>query len=356
SSKKIQSIGNLYDSNVDEIQMEEVIDITKVLLSSIREADSRLTVDSAGVEARSEVRSIVSSKGMDFEEKNTSMTWGIFGWAVDGEDIGTFQGENDSVVALKELNHVDGAASFSTKAINSLNARKTEAFKGCALFSPEAVQDLLDIVLLAALGATIQGGNSYLQDKIGEAIAHKSLTIAEDGTIPNSVSSKSFDREGVPPKPMQIVDSGVFKEVLHNAFTANKAGLESTGHAYGTYRTAPNTQPTNIEVFGGTKSLDDMISEIDSGIYVQRISAMPDPASGDFSAVVKGGKLIEKGELTDTLKELTCSGNVFEGIKNISSISKDRKQFRSPGDSQFSYRASSWLVPYIRIENLDFAS
>ncbi|MFW9795359.1 MAG: metallopeptidase TldD-related protein [Candidatus Thorarchaeota archaeon] len=51
-----------------------------------------------------------------------------------------------------------------------------------------------------------------------------------------------------------------------------------------------------------------------------------------------------------TLKEMTVTGNLFEDLKNISGISKDLKLIRSR------YVTGSWSVPYLRIENLDFAA
>ncbi|MFW9932790.1 MAG: metallopeptidase TldD-related protein, partial [Candidatus Thorarchaeota archaeon] len=143
----------------------------------------------------------------------------------------------------------------------------------------------------------------------------------------------------------------VFKSVLHNAFTANKAGLSSSGHASGGFRTSPSISGTNLEVQAGNKTLENLISEIDRGVYIQRISAAPDYTTGDFSGVVKGGRLIENGEITTTLKEMTAVGNTFEALKNISGMTKERKNLRT-----LQAPLGVWLLPFIRIENLDFAT
>jgi len=354
--KKTRLVSSLFDEEVSSLSMESIISLADDFQKTIRNIDSRLTIWMASLVSRLENRAIASSTGMEVEERYTSISWGLFGWAVEGDNIGSMVGDYDSVVSMKDLNHIERSASFAQNALRCLNTKKTDSFKGDAIFSPEAMHDLFEIITVAALGTSIQAGNSYLQDKIGEEIAVKGLSISDDGTIPNRVSSGSFDREGTPHEHLRIIDAGIFKGIMHNSFTANKAGLGSTGHASGGYRQSPNTFSTNLEVGAGNKILDDMLSEVDHGIYIQRVSASPDYTSGDFSAVVKGGQLIEKGEITTALKEITVSGNIFESIKNISAISKERKFFRNPGGTRITYYGDSWLIPYIRIDNLDFAS
>ena len=258
--------------------------------------------------------------------------------------------DNAEGISSWDIDLENGAKMFAKKALQNLGAKKTEAFKGTAIFSPDAVQDLFDMLVVSTMATAIQSGSSFLQDKLGESIATPDLTVTDNGLAPGSPYSRSFDREGVPHALLSIIDSGVFKGVLYNTFTANKDDLTSTGHASGGFRGAPNIGATNIEVQGGSMSYDDMLSEVDRGVFIQRISMSPDYTSGDFSGVIKGGQLIKKGEFQMTLKEMTATGNLFAGLLNITGISKEQKLIRSR------YASASWLVPYLRIENLDFAA
>ncbi|MHA1927326.1 MAG: TldD/PmbA family protein [Candidatus Thorarchaeota archaeon] len=346
--KKIDSIKNLFDESVSNISMDEVIQYGNDLLTVTKGMDPRISIQSGAFSASVLTKAIVSSTGIEVSEKKSNLTWQIWGWAVDGEDIGSFEAELNSVVRTTDVDIHDTAESFAKKALQNLGAIKTDPFKGTAVLSPYALLDLFHIIAVAASATEIQSGQSYLQDRLGEEIAVEELSISDDGTLPSSVSSSSFDREGHPHTGLEIIDKGVFKGILYNVFSANKAGLQSTGHAGGIFRTTPNIAPTNLEVHAGNQSLDEIFEELNHAVYIQRVSASPDYTSGNFSAVVKGGRLIEKGSLTKTLKEITAVGNIFEGLKNISAISKEQKHIRSPD--------ICWLIPYIRMDNLDFAT
>ena len=80
---------------------------------------------------------------------------------------------------------------------------------------------------------------------------------------------------------------------------------------------------------------------------INRISASPDAISGDFSAALKGAQLIENGEVTDTLREITAVGNIFTNLNTITGISKEQKANRF---------GQIWLVPYIVMDELKFVS
>jgi PmbA protein len=347
---KIKSRKDLFDEETANLSMNEIIDYGKDLLKHIVEIDSRLSIESGLLSSRVDKYAIATSTGIEAKELKSSLYWEVFGWAVDGPDIGSFEAESDSRVSSKDIDLEAGAKMFAEKALQNLKAKKGEAFKGTAIFSPDAARDLFDMLVTSSMATVIQAGSSFLQDKLGASIATSDLTITDNGLVPASPYSGSFDREGVPHTPLDILDSGVYKGVLYNAFTANKDGLASTGHATGGFRTAPNIGPTNIEIESGRHSYDEILSEVERGIYIQRVSMDPDFTSGDFSGVIKGGRLIEHGEIKTTLKEMTVTGNLFEGLKAISGISRERKLIR------IRFLNSSWNVPYLRIEDLDFAA
>ncbi len=350
-SGQIRPVENLYDERIAELDIDAVTEFAGELLKTLQGIDKRLTYNSGSFISRIEHRSIATSKGIEAEEKRTALHWDIFGWAIDDDDIGSFEFESDAVTSMDELDIHKGIEHFAKKALANLGAVKTDAFKGPAIFTPEAMADLLNIVLMAATGTSIQAGNSYLQDKIGETVAIENFSIIDNGALEGGIFSRSFDREGVPSVLLKVVDEGVFKGVFHNAFTSKKAGLPSSSHASGGFRVSPSISGTNLEVPTGTISLDDMISEIEQGVYIQRISAAPDYTTGNFSGVVKGGRLIKDGELSSTLKEITAVGNIFDSMKNISGIAKERKNLR-----HLNAPLGVWLLPFIRVENIDFAT
>ncbi len=348
SPQKIRKIKNLYSEDTTSLSMSDVIESGSDLLKHISDFDSRVTLESGSVKSQLDEHAIATSTGLESTEKKTAFSWYLIGWAVEGSDIGSFDIEFDSTISASDIDLESGAKMFSQKVIQNLGAEKSDSFQGTAIMSPEAVVQLFQMLTTSMKATAIQSGSSFLQDKLGERIASPDLTVTDNGTTEGISTNSSFDREGVPRTHLDILDAGIFKSVLHNTFTSNKDGLESTGHASGGFRSSPNIETTFTEIHRGSISYDELLSEVDRGIYIQRISMDPDFTSGDFSGVMKGGQLIENGELKTTLKEMTVTGNLYNTLKNISGISKDQKLLRG--------FTTSWLVPHIRIENLDFAS
>lgn len=348
SAQKIKSVKDLYDEDTANLAMNEVIEYGKTLLKHVADQDSRVSIQAGMISSRIDKHTIATSTGIASSERKTAVSWRLMGWAVDGSDIGSFVYEPGSVVSVNDLNLENGAKMFTQQALQNLGAKKGESFKGTAVLSPNAVYDLIEMLVSSAMATVIHAGSSFLQDKLGERIAVPELTMTENGTTPNIPSNSSFDREGFPHHLLKIVDSGIFKGVLHNTFTANKDGVVSTGHANGGFRSAPGIGITHLEIHKGEIGFDEMLSEVDKGILIQRISMSPDITSGDFSGVMKGGQLIRNGEIKMVLNEMTITGNLYDCLKSISGISKEQKSLRVPSESR--------LFPYIRIEGLDFAS
>ncbi|MER3407992.1 MAG: hypothetical protein C4292_04340 [Nitrososphaera sp.] len=85
-----------------------------------------------------------------------------------------------------------------------------------------------------------------------------------------------------------------------------------------------------------------MISEIKQGVLISRFSGNVNPVNGDFSGVVKGGRLVQRGELGGAVKEVMVAGNVFECLKNLTGVSKERKVIHSS------------ILPYMRFAGVSF--
>ncbi|MFW9912966.1 MAG: TldD/PmbA family protein [Candidatus Thorarchaeota archaeon] len=346
-AKEITKVPKLYDSAVADMSMDDAIGKAEVLLKSAQQVDPRVKVDSATFSASTCDAAIVTSTGIEASEQKSSLGWFILGMAVDGEDIGSLDYEVNECVSLKDAEPEASGRMLGEKVLEYLNAEKTESFEGPAILSADALGDLIDVVIQSASASKIQADASYLKDRLGEKVFSESLTIIDDGTLENKTGSTSFDREGVPHTKYSIVEKGVFKGVLYDTFTANKESLESSGHAFGSFRQTPTIQGTNLEIEKGSQTLESMISEISHGLYIPRISAFPDPVSGDFAGPVKGGQLIKNGEIVSTLKEITITGNLFEALKNITAISKECK---------FSaFQGQSALFPEITVAGMKFA-
>ena len=172
----------------------------------------------------------------------------------------------------------------------------------------------------------MQRGRSLWADKIDENVSNRKLTVVDDGLLPYGLGSSPFDAEGIPCQKTMLIDNGVLKNFLYDSYTANKANVESTGNAVrGSYSNLPSISISNLLVEPGAKSLDDLISEMDKGIIINRFSGSVAVESGEFSGIAKQASYVENGEMKFPLKETMISGNAFESLKNIVEIGRERR-------------------------------
>jgi PmbA protein len=337
-------IKDLYDPQVEKIGMSEVLDFASKLLKTAMNYDKRILVDS-GIFAGSYGENIViNSKGIKVSEKGSFFDYGIMGMAQDKGEVSCFQYEFDTTRKVSEINVINVAVTFAKKILKSLGAKKGESFKGTILLEPEVLGDFLGVIIGAISANNVQKKMSRWQGQLNQKVVSADLTIEDNGLLPGGAASSAFDREGVIRKPIKVIDKGVLASYLYNTYTANKENRESTGHAVGGTRATPSVGPSNLLIQPGEKSQADLIKEIKKGLFVTRLSAQPNPFSGDFSGVVKGGFIIEDGELKRPVIETMIAGNIFSLLNQISGLSSERK------------KVSSLLIPYCRIEDVSITS
>ncbi len=218
--------------------------------------------------------------------------------------------------------------------------------KLAALLGPMVFADLINQLGILSSAFLVDSGQSFLAEKVGSEIASAKLTVIDDPTIRGSFGAKAFDDEGVPTRRNVLVDKGVLKTHLHNSTTAKKFGVETTGNAG-----LVEPLPWNLLVESGKKSFEDLLSEIDAGIYVTNdwYLRYQNYRTGDFSTIPRDGMfLVRKGEIVSSIRELRISDNMIRIMKNISDLSSSRSWIK-------------WweveiptLAPYALIKDLNF--
>jgi PmbA protein len=133
------------------------------------------------------------------------------------------------------------------------------------------------------------------------------------------------DDEGVPSRATTVVDDGVLKTFLYDTYTAGKEKRESTGNAIrGSYSSPPMVGPRNVR-FEYPRS--DVLRETDKGLFVNSIigAHTANPITGDFSVECRNAFVIENGALTQPIKSMMISGNIFDLLKKVDGMGRDDK-------------------------------
>jgi TldD protein len=115
-------------------------------------------------------------------------------------------------------------------------------------------------------------GTSFLHPDDLETLRYGSehMNITADPTTPLGLGTFGFDDEGVPAAPVPIVSAGTLSGFLTSRETAARIGRGAGGsmRADGWQR-MPLVRMTNLHLQPGTGTLEELISEVDEGIYLE---------------------------------------------------------------------------------------
>ena len=173
---------------------------------------------------------------------------------------------------------------------------------------------------------------SILEDKIGTVIGSKIVNIVDDSTIPGGFGSFPIDDEGVMGSRKVIIENGVLRAFILNRETAYKLDMEPNGGARAeSYQVRPLVRMSNTMIEPGDHTFEELIEDIDHGIYAKGTrGGEVDTAKGTFQFNAQEAFLIENGEISVPLKDVSLSGSTLEILKKIDALTSKR-EFGEPG-------------------------
>ncbi len=186
------------------------------------------------------------------------------------------------------------------------------------------------ILLHEAIGHTFEAdfnrkGESIFSDKMGKKVAENFINIIDDGTLTNNRGSINIDDEGNDVEKTYLVKDGVLNSYIHDRISSNFYGVTPTGNGRReSFRNIPipRMRATYMEI--GPHSKDDIITNVDYGVFVDNFSnGQVKIGAGDFTFFVKSGYLIEKGKLTQPIKDINIIGNGPQALADISMAAND---------------------------------
>lgn len=266
---------------------------------------------------------------------NNSIECGVF--AVDGEER-RFGSRFD--VSRERICNPEGLGRESgEKAVELLGAKKLDTTaKMTTIWTPEpAALYILTSLAESAVGRPVVDGVSPLCDRIGDTIASKDFSIADDGQNPSGIGTQAIDSEGLPQKRNSLIENGVLKNFLFDSYFGRAFDLDSTGNCargndfFGssTYEERPSVSTKWLDVATGKKSEEDIISSIDGKAVMIRGFPMgifhSTIATGEFSCVAGSAILVENGEVKGPLEPVSIAGNYYDGFKNLRAIGNNKE-------------------------------
>ena len=297
----------------------------------------------AGIYSTGEsVFSLLNSRGVLARHRETMARFSITAMAADSSGWA-----KASACNLAALNPLEMALTAARKAAESSAPRELPPGRYTVILEPAAVLDLVGQMFPDFSATAIRDGRSFLKDRIGKRIFGENITIHDDAAHPLQ-SGAPFDGEGVPRKPLTLVERGVVREIAYSRQAAALAGVPPTGHGF----PLPNEfgeAPANIVIAGGETSLEQMVASTDRGILVTRLWYIRevDPYEKIFTGMTRDGTfLIEAGRVTAGVRNFRFNQGLIEMLSNVEALSTP---VRASGEETF-----DMVAPAMKVREFNF--
>ncbi|PXA99887.1 modulator protein [Nostoc sp. 3335mG] len=223
--------------------------------------------------------------------------------------------------SARHANALEGAAVIGRRAgeraVARVNPARIASGAMPVVFDRRVSGGLLGHLVGAITGSSIARKTSFLLHALGEQVFAKGVTICDDPHRPRGLRSRPFDGEGLPVLPRSIIDNGMLETWLLDSASARQLGMDPTGHASRGIAGAPGASPSNLYMQAGLIPAETLIGEIDRGILVtELIGQGVNGITGDYSRGA-AGFLIEKGEITRPVSEITIAGNLRDMFRAL---------------------------------------
>ncbi|HKP19084.1 MAG TPA: TldD/PmbA family protein [Gaiellaceae bacterium] len=292
---------------------------------ALRHAD--VTVRKASVRAQSERKLFLSSQGAEIEQELVECGGGIEALAV-----------GDGLVQVRAYPsiHVGSSAQAGWEYVEALGLEREAprvAEEAAALLRAEECPSGVTTVVIDAEQLQLQvhesvghpteldrvygteaayAGTSFLHPADLDSLRYGSehMNITADSTSAGGLGSFGFDDEGVPAAREPVVVEGVLRGFLTSRETAARLGRGAGGsmRADGWAR-MPLVRMTNLHLEPGSGSLEELISEVDDGIYLETNRSWSiDDKRLNFQFGTQIAREIKRGKLGRLFRDATYTG------------------------------------------------
>jgi len=315
-----------WDGTVTKDTGEEKIDLALRMEAAALGADSRIAGAQTTAYTDQEVRVYLANSG------------GLAGWypasscqaytnviAADGDDQ---QAAFDFFVGLSSSGFDPEAVGrkAAEKAVSMLGAKPMESSECPLVIDPYVATQILGYLAGMLSADEVQKGRSLFAGKVGSQVASGIFRLIDDGTMKGRLGTRPVDGEGVLSRRTPLIVDGVLEGFLHNAYTAKKGGVQSTGnHARSGYQSPGSVGTSNLYVPAGEGTDQEILAGVDDGVLVTSVIGLHagiDPASGDFSIPMAGFR-IEGGEVGTPVRGITIGGNLFDLLMSVEAIGRE---------------------------------
>ena len=326
--ERVDNFQTKMEQDPAQVPTQDKLDFLREMNHRVNQIDSRIVnarINYLELREKSVFRSRTEDLAQDIQRLNMSI-------------LVTVMGENGVVYdflskcgtgGLEILNFSDDElAKLVKNAVKLLDAGRIEPGEYTVVTAP----GVSGVICHESFGHGVET-DMFLKDRakavnfVGKRVGSDLVDIYDDPSLPGEFGSFFFDDEGLPARSTQIVRKGIFERGLTDFYSANALGIERSPNGRRqdfTRKVYPRM--TNTFFGSGDTSLEDLIGQVEDGIYITKVSSgMEDPkgwgiqVSGHYGFEIKGGQITEKmyapvgmtGYVPDVLSSITAVANDF---------------------------------------------
>ena len=325
---------DLVDSKVATLDREQRLEWCEAL-DQAATGHERVISATAGVYDGTQLSASASSNGFVGSQRST-YCW--FGSNVTLKDQGDKRAEDGFYAGAAHIadlpDPTDVGRMSLERTLSRLDSEKGPTGKTAMVVDSRAAGSLIGRLMRPANARSVQQGRSFWTPLIGEEAFSSKLTIVDDPLIKRGLASRHYDSEGISSRALPIIENGVVRNIYVDTYYGRKGEMTpTTGSA------------SNRSVSLGNHSLQDLIAEVGSGVYVTSwLGGNADATTGDFSLGLRG-HMIDNGQIGRPVGEMNVTGNLRDLFSRLELV----------GNETYPYSFSAILSPALVFGGVDFS-
>jgi predicted Zn-dependent protease len=333
--------------SLDSISAGEINDIFIAATQAMKVSDKIVSRQATAMIVETSFRS-VSSMGSDIEQSFSIVSTDLNATAADGNQV---QMRSDSGGLARCLQV--GAEAFDRAAIV---ARSEQAAKEAMelLAAENCPTETLDLVLAPdimtlqvheSIGHPLEydrilgdernyAGWSFVKPEDFGQLQYGStlMNVTFDPTIQGEMASYDFDETGLKATKEFLIQDGKLMRGLGSLESQARLNLPGVANSRSSsWNRAPIDRMANINLEGGTQTLEELISSVERGVYMKSNKSWSiDDYRNKFQFGCEYAQMIENGKITKTIKNPNYRGTTVKFWNGLKGVSKKTEVFGSP--------------------------
>ena len=316
---------DMWREELASFRTDDKVALAKELERATLGLDPRLRVEDANYADVLGESAVATSTGIAASGRATGCYVSVSTMADDGNETQTGFGFSVGR-APTDIDLAKAAGDGADRALRMLGATKPASRKVTVVLDPFVTAQFLGVLSATLNGESVIKGRSLFAQRVGEQVAAPLITQVDDATSPLAFTATPLDGEGLATRRTPLIDQGVLRGFVQNAYSGRRSGTASTGNAIrGGFKSTPGCGCLALALKPGSRSQAELIADVGEGVLIQMVQGLHsgvNPVSGDFSTGASG-LLITGGELGPPVREFTIGSTIQRMLLDVAEVGGD---------------------------------